>query len=410
MSTHGNKLKAIADAIREKDGTTEPIVANDFPARIRAIQTGPTLPDDVRTISLTVSPANGGTVSGGGYASDGMTVTISSEANAADGYLFDGWKEDNAIVTTENTYTFLISVDRSLVAAFSKMQYVVGVNWWICPTQISSPVTDVAYGEGKFIAIRFSTNKIFESNDGKNWVTKSVLPLSASWTAIAYGDGKFVICSRGTGKDAVYSVDGGSTWKKTTLPYNGDFSSIAYGNGRFVAVGSSQNYVIYSTDGATWYPITGLTKVAAIAYGDGTFVIVTWNSTAVYVSNDGLSWASTTLPYGGTFPRIAYGNGRFVVSFGEQKVLYSTNGVDWTASSDENAMDFSDICFGSGKFIATKRLSSNSIYYSEDGESWEEAQMLPVSMAGSKLAYGDGTFVACDGGTNASCYSNSTGP
>lgn len=37
MSTQETKLKAIADAIREKDGTTEPISANDFPSRIRAI-------------------------------------------------------------------------------------------------------------------------------------------------------------------------------------------------------------------------------------------------------------------------------------------------------------------------------------------------------------------------------------
>lgn len=40
MSTQGNKLTAIADAIREKDGTTAPIVADDFPDRIRAIETG----------------------------------------------------------------------------------------------------------------------------------------------------------------------------------------------------------------------------------------------------------------------------------------------------------------------------------------------------------------------------------
>lgn len=40
MSVQENKLKAIADAIREKDGTTAPIPANDFPARIRAIPSG----------------------------------------------------------------------------------------------------------------------------------------------------------------------------------------------------------------------------------------------------------------------------------------------------------------------------------------------------------------------------------
>ena len=37
MSTQGDKLKAIADAIRAMEGSAGKIVANDFPARIRAI-------------------------------------------------------------------------------------------------------------------------------------------------------------------------------------------------------------------------------------------------------------------------------------------------------------------------------------------------------------------------------------
>lgn len=40
MSTQELKFKDIADAIRTKDGTTEPIVANDFAERIMRIQTG----------------------------------------------------------------------------------------------------------------------------------------------------------------------------------------------------------------------------------------------------------------------------------------------------------------------------------------------------------------------------------
>lgn len=44
MSTQGEKLKAIADAIRAKEGSSDPIVANDFPARIAAIETGTQLP------------------------------------------------------------------------------------------------------------------------------------------------------------------------------------------------------------------------------------------------------------------------------------------------------------------------------------------------------------------------------
>lgn len=44
MSAQGDKLKAIADAIRAKEGSSAPIAANDFPARIAAIETGTQLP------------------------------------------------------------------------------------------------------------------------------------------------------------------------------------------------------------------------------------------------------------------------------------------------------------------------------------------------------------------------------
>lgn len=44
MSTQGDNLKAIADAIRAKEGSSDPIIANDFPARIAAIETGTQLP------------------------------------------------------------------------------------------------------------------------------------------------------------------------------------------------------------------------------------------------------------------------------------------------------------------------------------------------------------------------------
>ena len=54
MSTQGQKLTAIADAIREKDGTTEPIPANDFPERIRAIQVGGDV--SLESVAITAPP------------------------------------------------------------------------------------------------------------------------------------------------------------------------------------------------------------------------------------------------------------------------------------------------------------------------------------------------------------------
>ena len=75
MSTQETKLKAIADAIREKEGSTALIPAKDFPARILALETGG-LPEGIRTISAEPNVTSRGAVSGGGRASDGPGVLV----------------------------------------------------------------------------------------------------------------------------------------------------------------------------------------------------------------------------------------------------------------------------------------------------------------------------------------------
>lgn len=117
MSVQETKLKAIADAIRAKDGTTEPIPANDFAGRILALETGGSLPDNVCTISLTADPPEGGTVSGGGVAQDGMTVTVRGES--ALGYRFDAWQEGGQTVSESEKYEFKVTEERSLTAVFT---------------------------------------------------------------------------------------------------------------------------------------------------------------------------------------------------------------------------------------------------------------------------------------------------
>ena len=125
MSIQENHLKAIADAIREKDGTTAPIPAADFPTRIQAIPSGG-LPDNVRTITLTADPPEGGTVAGGGVAQDGMTVTVSAEPEAQ--YTFARWQENGQTVGENEKYTFPVFADRSLHAVFTSHLYNITVN------------------------------------------------------------------------------------------------------------------------------------------------------------------------------------------------------------------------------------------------------------------------------------------
>ncbi len=69
------------------------------------------------TISVSASPTNGGTVSGGGTYQQGQSCTVSAVANS--GYTFLRWTENGNQVSTNASYTFTVNSNRTLVANFS---------------------------------------------------------------------------------------------------------------------------------------------------------------------------------------------------------------------------------------------------------------------------------------------------
>ena len=72
----------------------------------------------LRTVAVEASPPEGGRVSGGGTAAEGMTVTVSAEP--ADQYHeFAEWREVGEVVSLEAAYAFPVTADRSLLAVFT---------------------------------------------------------------------------------------------------------------------------------------------------------------------------------------------------------------------------------------------------------------------------------------------------
>jgi hypothetical protein len=69
------------------------------------------------TVSITENPPEGGTTSGEGTYDHGESVTV--QANPASGYVFDNWTEGGSVVSSNESYTFNITSNRSLVANFS---------------------------------------------------------------------------------------------------------------------------------------------------------------------------------------------------------------------------------------------------------------------------------------------------
>lgn len=70
------------------------------------------------TITATASPAEGGSVTGSGTYAAGQNCTLTATANS--GYVFGSWMENGEAVSTNATYSFTVSVDRTLVAHFAE--------------------------------------------------------------------------------------------------------------------------------------------------------------------------------------------------------------------------------------------------------------------------------------------------
>lgn len=376
---------------------------------------GGALPDNVCTITLTADPPDGGTVTGGGVASNGMTLTINAERNSEDNFYFENWKENGTVVSEEPLYTFSVNVDRALIAEFALFQYMSGRDWWEATMPSSAYWLSIVYGDDKFVALS-STGKGAYSTNGITWTATTIASSSAkACKSIAYGNGMFVTTAPNTSsmyqsKGSFYSQDG-ITWTESSLPVDGSWDNVAYGNGKFVAVSRNSKNAAYSTDGINWesaaLPVSSYWL--GIVYGDGKFVTVASGGRSVAYSTDGITWTAATLPSTANWFSVTYGDGKFVaVASNSEKVAYSTDGITWEESALPLSAEWIRVIYGDGKYVAIA-YNSNAAAYSIDGITWVEVT-LPSSANWKNMAYGNGKFVAIVFNSDKAAYSSALGP
>ena len=75
------------------------------------------------TINVSATPSNGGTVTGGGAFHYGENCTVIATAN--NGYSFTNWTENGNVVSSNATYQFTVTGNRTLVAHFQAQSYTI---------------------------------------------------------------------------------------------------------------------------------------------------------------------------------------------------------------------------------------------------------------------------------------------
>lgn len=92
------------------------------------------------TITATIDPAGSGSVTGAGQYQEGQTVTL--VATPADGYKFSGWQEGGQTVSTDTTYSFTATGNRTLVSVFAEK----------APSRLPAGYTEVEYIQSASLA------------------------------------------------------------------------------------------------------------------------------------------------------------------------------------------------------------------------------------------------------------------
>ena len=170
-----------------------------------------------------------------------------------------------------------------------------GESWSAATTPQSGAYEDVAYGAGKFVAVRSDSATPVISNDGTTWANGgNTIGVDTDWKAIAYGQGIFVtVSASGT---AAKSTDG-INWTGLTVDTGTPvFTDVEYGNGRFVAVtDTGVTYVcVDQTTFVAGSTVGSGTATRYISYGQGNFIVVENALNTYHHSKYGLEWTTVT--------------------------------------------------------------------------------------------------------------------
>lgn len=192
------------------------------------------------------------------------------------------------------------------------------------------------------------------------------------------------------GGSPTMSAGSTETLTASAVNYGENVTYVWYVNGLSVATGASYTFGSASVTGYNY-------RIDVTAFSaDGTRAGSATQNVRVIRPSDGSTWTARSLPGGGYWNSVAYGNGIFVaVSYYDGLVATSTDGVNWTTKNIVNAVNWESVMFANGRFIITPRyetITATSI----DGISWTLGT-VPEDRLWCSAAYGNGIFLMVSG-------------
>jgi hypothetical protein len=300
-----------------------------------------------------------------------------------------------------------------------------GTNWVVNTSGAKGPLVDVAFGNGRFVAVGSDYSpaagaQISVSSDSRNWVgtNRSALP---AFRGIIFGQNTFLTLGYVGTNDFIWASPDGQEWSQQSIPGVYGIGSIGYAAGHFLAAGGyaigrlptwePHAQAFGSGDGVNWKTLISEPGFifGPMAVGEDrflVFVILGGPARGMMLRplTDGTWQIETAQSPGIGITTAGYGASAFVVLDGTAFSSRSLDGVNWTAparltglTTEETGPPLKSIAFGRGTWVGVG--PTGLIATSRDAINWsfgERATSLPLT----SLCEGQGLIVAVGGETN----------
>ena len=213
---------------------------------------------------------------------------------------------------------------------------------WSSSAQDSINLSDITYGNGKFVAVGnsginigviFSCSTAAELEGAWTPATASGVGIGQNtnnWSSVTYGliytnpppaniPGLFVAVGSNVLGSTVITSRNGTDWSNVLSSEDNTWASVTYGMGLFVAVSNTgTNRVMTSHNGSVWVPrLAPEAEWSSVTFGNGLFVAVAASTLLtpedqIMVSRDGINWSLRRSPGNNAWSSVAFGNNRFV--------------------------------------------------------------------------------------------------
>ena len=283
--------------------------------------------------------------------------------------------------------------------------------------------------QGTFVGVGDTGGVVTSKDNGSTWlslregITGTPILTNYNFNAVTYGTLTHVYA--GDGPDASGLIrkntlelyqgeprydstfgDGGNYQDNVTSPGGLDVDAAYYACKTFLMAGTlgSLNIILRSTDGATWDNSSRVNgAVNSFGMGNRAFIAVGDSGTTGYRSVDnGTTWADVTLPSGGTYYGVTFGNNIFVaVAETASSTAVVARSIDRGASwsnIDITSVGLYGVTFGNNIFVAVGD-NGKIVRSTDNGSSWT-AVTSPTSLDLNAVGFADGTSTFAAVGDN----------